>query len=140
LTNAPISYQSLLSSAPNTCTLCRLSNFNIQIGGVNIFSEPMQYVNQFYIHNVLPLLAQENGNSIKSQFFSGQISKSSWEKAYNVHSLDLRRVADEVQDAQSKSFQLSFKIDTTATYDFIIIVTFQNSLTVDRVSGMITSS
>ena len=138
-TSYPISYQSLLSSAPNTCSLCRLSNFNIQIGGVNIFSEPMQYINQFYIHNVLPLLAQENGNSIKSQFFSGQISKSMWEKAYNVHSLDLRRVADEVQDSQSKSFQLTFKVDTIATYDFIIIVTFQNSLTIDRVSGMITA-
>jgi len=138
--NAPVSYQSILSSAPNTVSLCRLSNFNIQIGGVNVLNEPQYFVNQFYINNLLPLLAQQNGNSFKSSFMSGQINRSEWEKAYNVYSIDMRRVADEVQDAQSKAFQLTFKIDTNNTYDFLVILTYQNSLSIDRVTGQITSA
>jgi hypothetical protein len=37
-TNSPI------SSAPISCTPCRLKNFNIQIEGSNIFSEPQSYI------------------------------------------------------------------------------------------------
>jgi hypothetical protein len=37
-----------LSSAPITVTPARLRNFNIQIGGQNIFSEPQQFNYSFY--------------------------------------------------------------------------------------------
>ena len=137
--NAPKSYQSLLSSAPNTVSFCRLRDFQIQIGGQNILVEPFQQNNQFYVNNVLQNIAQLNGNSFKSDFISGQITKSMWEKCYNVFTLDMRRVADEVQDASNKSFQLTFKLDTAETYDFLIILTYMNKLTVDRLTGQITS-
>jgi hypothetical protein len=75
----PSPFNSPISSAPITCTPCRLKNFNIQIGGQNIFSEPQNFNYQFYNNNSLSIMADINGNSLKSKFFSGQITKSMWE-------------------------------------------------------------
>jgi len=72
----PSPFNSPLSSAPITCTPCRLKNFNVQIGGSNIFTEPQNFNYQFYNNNALTLMADINGNSLKSKFFSGQITKS----------------------------------------------------------------
>ena len=137
--NTPVSYRSPLSSAPTTCSFCRISNCNIQIAGQNIFVEPLQYNNQFYNNNLLPLIANVNGNSMKSQFMSGQITSTMWQKAYNVFTFDMKKVEDEVQDNVLKSFQINFKVDTTNTYDFMVILSYQNELNVDRLTGQVTS-
>jgi hypothetical protein len=132
-------YVSPLSSAPNTVTPCRLTNLNIQIGGQNLFIEPQNYTYQHYINNLLPELANINGNSYKSKFFSGQITKSMWEKTYGVYTINLEKVTDEIQDNLMKSFQISFKNDNQITYDFIIIITYQMELAVNRPSGLLTA-
>jgi hypothetical protein len=49
-----------------------------------------------------------NGNSLKSKFFSSQISKSMWENGYNVYSINLEKVTDEITDSLMKSFQLIY--------------------------------
>lgn len=138
-TNAPVTYRSPLSSAPTTVSFCRLSNFNIKIAGQNVLIEPLQYNTQFYINNLLPILGQLNGNSYNSEYISGQIKKSDWEKCYNAYVLDIRRVLDEVSDTTQKSFQLDWRVDTNNTYDFMVLIVYQNSLTVDRLTGTITS-
>jgi hypothetical protein len=38
-----------------------------------------------------------------------------------------------------KSFQISFKNDNQITYDFIIIITYQMELAVNRPSGLLTA-
>ena len=135
-TNSPI------SSAPITCSIARLRNFNIQIGGQNIFSEPQNFNYQFYNNNTLSIMADINGNSLKSKFFSGQISKSQWESGYNVYSINLQKVQDEITDSLMKSFQLIFQIDGTAglSYDFYYIITYESELSLDRTTGQITNS
>ena len=138
-TNAPVSYRSPISSAPTTCSFCRISNCNISIGGQNVFIEPLQQINQFYNNNVLPLIANVNGNSMKSKFMSGQITSTMWQKAYNVFTFDMKKVEDEVQDNVLKSFQINFKVDTVNTYDFMVILSYQNELNIDRLTGMVTS-
>jgi hypothetical protein len=62
-----------------------------------------------------------NGNSLKSKFFSGRITKSMWENGYNVYSIILQKVTDEITDSLMKSFQLIYQIEdnTSGTkYDF----------------------
>ncbi len=137
--NSPVSYRSPISSAPTTCSFCRISNCNISIGGQNVYIEPLQQINQFYNNNVLPLIANVNGNSMKSKFMSGQITSTMWQKAYNVFTFDMKKVEDEVQDNVLKSFQINFKVDTVNTYDFMVILSYQNELNVDRLTGMVTS-
>ena len=47
----PSPFNSPISSAPITCTPVRLKNFQIQIGGVNIFSEQLSFNYSFYNNN-----------------------------------------------------------------------------------------
>jgi hypothetical protein len=146
--NVPSPFNSPISSAPITCTPCRLKNFNIQIGGQNIFSEPQNYNYQFYNNNALSIMADINGNSLKSKFFSGQITKSMWENGYNVYTINLEKCTDEITDSLMKSFQLIFQIESNATsgtnsallYDFYYMITYQSELSLDRSTGTITNT
>ena len=107
----PSCLTSPLSSSGITCTPCRLKNFNIQIGGQNIFNEPQQFNYQFYNNNVMSIIADINGNSPKSALFSGQISKSQWEQGYNVYYVNLEKCSDIISDSLMKAFQLTYTID-----------------------------
>jgi hypothetical protein len=142
----PSPFNSPISSAPITCTPCRLKNFNIQIGGANIFTEAQNFNYQFYNNNGLSLMADVNGNSLKSKFFSGQITKSMWEKGYNVYSINLEKVTDEITDSLMKSFQLIYQIESNSVsanklkYDFYYMITYQSELNLDRSTGTITNA
>jgi hypothetical protein len=135
-------YNSPLSSAPNTVTPLRLKNFNIQIGGSNIFMEPQAFNYQFYNNNFLSIMAHVNGNSLKSKQFGGQITKTMWEQGYNSYVINLEKVDDIIKDSLQKSFQLVFQVDGNPDlqYDFICIITYQNVLNLDRATGQITQS
>ena len=92
-------------------------------------------------------MADINGNSLKSKFFSGQISKSQWESGYNVYSINLEKVQDEITDSLMKSFQLIYQIEDSSfaqtnklKYDFYYIITYQSELSLDRSTGTITNS
>ncbi len=92
-------------------------------------------------------MADINGNSLKSKFFSGRITKSQWENGYNVYSINLEKVQDEIQDSLTKSFQLIYQVeDSTFTqanklkYDFNYIITYQSELSLDRSTGTITNN
>ena len=86
-----------------------------------------------------------NANSLKSKFFSGQITKSMWENGYKVHTINLEKVTDEITDSLMKSFQLIYQIEDNATttklrYDFYYLITYQSELSLDRSTGTITNS
>ena len=93
-------------------------------------------------------MADINGNSLKSKFFSGQITKSMWENGYNVYSINLEKVTDEITDSLMKSFQLIYQIEDNSSqvqanklkYDFYYIITYQSELSLDRSTGTITNS
>ena len=138
----PSALTSVVSSAPNTCTPCRLKNFNIQIGGQNIFIEPQSFPNQFYVNSLYSILGEDvNGNSFKSKFASGQITKSMWENGYNVYTINMKKCADESQDNIAKSFQLTYQIEGgVAPLDFIYLMDYEVQMLLDRGSGEITSA
>jgi len=137
----PSPFSSPISSAPITCSICRLRNVQIQIGGSNIFSEPQNFNYQFYNNQNLSLMADINGNSLKSHFFSGQITTRMWESGYNVYSINLQKCTDEITDSLMKSFQLIFQVDGNAglSYDFYYLITYQSELNLDRSTGTITN-
>jgi len=64
-----------------------------------------------------------------------------WEKTYGVYTINLEKVTDEIQDNLMKSFQISFKNDSPNTIwnDFIVIITYQMELSVNRPSGLLTA-
>ena len=69
-----------------------------------------------------------------------------WENGYNVYSINLEMVSDEIKDSLMKSFQLIFQVEdsTFATanklkYDFYYMITYQSELNLDRSTGQITN-
>jgi len=93
-------------------------------------------------------MADINGNSLRSKFFSGQITKSMWKNGYNVYSINLEKVTDEITDSLMKSFQLIYQLEDSTfqpaanklKYDFYYIITYQSELSLDRSTGTITNS
>lgn len=141
-TGVTLPYQSPLSSAPTTCSPCRLTNFNFQIGGSPVFAQALQYNYSYYNENVLSLISRTHGNSIKSAHYSGLITSSMWEKNYGVYVFNLEKVTNETADNIPKSFNFSFTVNANPnyTYDFLVFVEYQNELYLDRISGMITTA
>jgi hypothetical protein len=137
VSNSP--YTSPLSSAPNTNSFVKLRDLRLQIGSSNILNEPQQYNHQFFEHNALELLNRTNGNSIKSDFFSGRVNKTMFEKCYNAYVFNLARVEDEVSDNQPKSIKISFNINgkQSVYYDFLIMLEYETLLTIDPQSGKV---
>ena len=137
----PSSLTSPLSSSPITVCPARLRNFNIQIGGQNIFSEPQQFNYNFYNSNAMSIISDINGNSPKSALFSGQISKSQWENGYNVYYVNLEKVSDIITDSTMKAFQLTYTVEGNndfVLYDMYYIISYENELNLDRLTGKIT--
>ena len=137
----PAALTSPLSSAPITCTPARLRNFNIQIGGQNLSSEPQQFNYSFYNSNTMSIIADINGNSPKGALFSGQISKSQWENGYNVYYVNLEKVSDIITDSTMKAFQLTYTVEGNndfVLYDMYYIISYENELNLDRLTGKIT--
>ncbi len=134
-------YQSPISSCPNTSSICRIKNLQLQIGGQNIFIQPLQYNYDFYNNQMLPLLGKINGNSLKSRFQTGQITSSMFSKCYNTFTFDMEKCADQIMDNGQKQFQVNFQVDgiQTVIYDFLLIITYQNEVYIDQISGTITS-
>ena len=67
-----------------------------------------------------------------------------WENGYNVYTINLEKVTDEISDSIMKSFQLIFQIESNAgvklSYDFYYMITYQSELMLDRSTGQITNS
>jgi len=62
-----------------------------------------------------------------------------WEKTYGTYVINLEKVTDEIQDNLMKSFQITLKNDSNISYDFIVIITYQMVLAVNRPSGLLTA-
>jgi hypothetical protein len=134
-------YQQCSSSAPNTVSPVKLINFQITKGSQNLFTDKHQYNFQFFNNHYLPMECV-NGASLKSSYFSGQITKSMWERCYGVYEFDLTGSLDQIQDNLPKSFGLDFNVDTVAglAYDFLVVFINQNELYLSRPTGLITTS
>lgn len=136
-------YQSLVSSAPTTVSPCKLTNFNIAVGGNLMLSSPLLNNVHFYKNNFMSLMSHVNGNSLKSLDFGGVVTKTMWEQGgYGTYVIDLKRVKDELGDAKPKSFEVMFDVqsDGTAYYDFVYIIDYESNLFIERVGGAIKSS
>ena len=90
----------------------------------------------------MSILADINGNSPKGALFSSQITKSQWENGYNVFYVNLEKVSDIVSDSTMKAFQLTYALEgnnqDNIAYDMYYIISYENELNLDRLTGKIT--
>jgi hypothetical protein len=142
-------FQQCTSSCPNTISPVRLRNFKLKKGGTPMFIEPLQYNYQYYNNHYLPLECA-NGASLKSEYHTGQITRTMWEKCYGVYEFDLQATLDEVQDTNPQTFAVEFDIDTIGAnsgvgleplkYDFLFMFVNQHEYKVSRSTGLIIST
>ena len=130
--------RSAISSAPTTCSPCRITDFNIKVGAKSLFSSPLKYTHEFYEQHKLYLLGKINGNSSKQEImYSGLINKDMFEKCYGVYSFNLQNIANESLDDEPKDIFLTWKTNVDAlAYDFLVILEKQSEISLDRSTGM----
>ena len=138
----PAPYQSPLSSAPNTCSPCKLRNVFIQIGGRNITQENMNTDTEFFDRNAAQLSSFMNGNAYGATLQGGMITRQMFTQgAYCAYSFNLNHSLDENQHVQAMSITVNYTIDcaTTTSYEMWYMVESDVMLQIDRTTANINS-
>lgn len=130
-------YQSPVSSAPVTCSPCKLYDVNIRIGNKAIYGEPLKFSHEFYDEHVLESLGKINGNSVNNPFFTGLIDKSMWERCYQAYVFNISRSMNELLDNEPKELYFSCKTLglSGVKYDLLVVVEHQRQMTLNRATG-----
>jgi hypothetical protein len=124
------------SSAPGTCMpYSKISNFQLQIGGKNVFDNPQTFSFENYSTQVRPALAINGGSLNSMGLSSGAISKKMWENGYGYIYVDLSRNASEALDNASRSIQVVFKNDSNQVVDFTVIVGYERNFNINVSTG-----
>ena len=137
--NAAIAFseiQSPFSTTPaTTMPLAAIQNFQVQLAGVNLFSQQQQYdFDQFMSELSKTGL---NGGQITG-LCSGLISETDFKYAYRYYYANLsRRLAQD--DAFPKSVQIQGINASAKIMDLLTFITYKRQITVDTVSGAIVS-
>jgi hypothetical protein len=126
-----------LSSAPSTTSICRLTNFQVQINGAAIFENHLMSTQDFFMNGALMCMGKFNGNSLTSELFSGQISMDAFKYCYNTYVVDLERFDSVAADDLSKNLIIDFAIDMDPSkkYSFLCIVEHESLVNVERYTG-----
>jgi hypothetical protein len=119
------------SSAPlTTFPNAKLSNFNVQINGQNIWQESQLYTYQSYLEMVGSLTI--DGRQHKHYGVSnGLISKSDWEKNYSYYYVNLNQAKNSPDDRLGKQISVSFTNKSKKQLKYYAIVTRERQLLVD---------
>jgi hypothetical protein len=134
-------FQSPISSAPTTCSVCKLRNFNINLGGQPLFSQEVLFMpSHFYDENYIFLNSADysEGNHRSNPLKSGRITKSMWVNGcYNVYCVDLKKALTDQDDTTGKQLAINFNIDApnNILYDFYIIVETESRYSIDCING-----
>ncbi len=127
------SYQSPFDTAPATTRpLSQISQFNVQVGGKNIFQRSLDYTFENFIQEMASINAINGGAS--TGITSGLVGQYEWENAYTYLVADLsRRLPDE--DNVPKSVLVQGKNNTGVSLDFICFVVYEKKITLDMRTG-----
>jgi hypothetical protein len=132
--------QSLVSSAPNTVSYCKLANLQVYLGSTNVYIQPLSYDFLHFFSGPLVQQMPIGGGDWRSMVTSGRIRYSDWRRCYNVFVVDLERCSDSVTDELIKNIQISFQNDTQLIYSFVLVTEFQEEVTMDCITGQVVSS
>jgi hypothetical protein len=126
-------YQSPFDTAPATTRpLSQISQFNVQVGGKNIFQRSLDYTFENFIQEMSAINAINGGAS--TGITSGLIGQYEWENAYCYLVADLSRRLPE-EDNVPKSVLVQGKNNTGVSLDFVCFVVYEKKLTLDMRTG-----
>jgi hypothetical protein len=128
-------YQSVFDSAPGTtCPNASITQFNIQLGGENVFNLDQQFNFSNFLDEFEHINALNGGQN--TGLNSGIITSFAWQSAYRFYVADLsRRLSPE--DKVPKSILVRGYNNTATTMDYVCFVVYGRSCTVRTISGEI---
>lgn len=130
-TNPP--YQSPFDSSPaTTAPLALIPQFNVSVGGTNIFQRNKQYDYETFCDEVSRSNCIDGGAS--TGLSCGLLSYKDWKYGYRYYVADIsRRVAAE--DAVPKSVVVQGVNGTAKVMDYICFITFLRKIKIDMATG-----
>ena len=135
--------RSCVSSAPVTCSHLKLENVQLQVGTQNIFLQDLASLSlQHYELNAYSLQNKVSGNAVNSLYRAGLITRRMFLNCYNVYCYDVCMVDNEEDFDRQALCKLRFTAlgNPLLLYDFLIIIEYQKSVTVNVVTSEVDRS
>lgn len=135
--NTAPEYQSPFSSSPaTTAPLASITNFNVQIGGKNIFQQNFNYDFETFKNEVVSANAVNGG--VITGIANGLISKYDWDNAYRYYVVDLGR-REQFEDITPKSILVQGTNNTYVAMDYFCFVVFERKVKINMLDGSLVS-
>jgi hypothetical protein len=136
LTTVPV-YQSPVASEPGTTSAypC-ITNLQVQVSGVNLWSAPVDYGWDMYKNEVSPAYSVNGGLQLGTT--TGLLSEQEWTIGYRYIVADLSRRLP-ADDETAKSIQVSGIISSAKPLDLLFFIEYERGLTVDTATSAISS-
>ena len=119
-----------------TALLAQVTNFQVQLGGVNQIQTSGRYEYEIFQNYVYGAKSVNGGNS--DGLTSSLIGQSDWARKYLYYYIDCNRGTDMERDVP-KSVQVQLQNLSAKTVDYYIYVEYENSFSLDVGSGNIVS-
>lgn len=128
-----LTYQSPFDSAPGTTApLASIYNFNVQVGGRNIFQQNFNYDFENFMNELSRINAINGGETLGVT--SGLITADMWSNAYRYYVADVSR-REKSEDIVPKSITIIGTNNTAVTMDYICFVVFERKVKINMLDG-----
>lgn len=128
-----LTYQSPFDSAPGTTApLASIYNFNVQVGGRNIFQQNFNYDFENFMNELSRINAINGGETLG--ITSGLITADMWSNAYRYYVADVSR-REKSEDIVPKSITIIGTNNTAITMDYICFVVFERKVKINMLDG-----
>lgn len=128
-------YQSPFDTSPGTTApLGSIYNFNIQVGGRNIFQQNFNYDFESFMNEVSHINAINGGETLG--ITSGLITADMWSNAYRYYVADVSR-REKSEDIVPKSITVIGTNNTAITMDYICFIVFERKVKINMLDGSI---
>ena len=125
------------SSAPGTCLpYARVSQFQIQLNGSNVFDNAINYSIENFYEQVRSSLSINGGSLNSVGLTSGSLSKTDYERGYGYIYVNLAHQESSAKDGMNKAVQLIFTNNSNITCDYFIVLCQEKNISINVSSGV----
>jgi hypothetical protein len=112
--------------------LAAITNFNVQVGGRNLFQQNFQYNFEFFMNEMARINAINGG--VEMGLTSGLITQSLWDNGYRFYVCDLTR-RPSIEDGVAKSVQILGQNATPYAMNFTCFIAYDKKVNIDMAEG-----
>ena len=123
------------STAPATCSNTAITNFNVLLSGVQLYSQNYSLSAEHFFQELRKMNSVNGGSTLGLS--SGLISQSDFENGYRFITADLSRKPSEAVDNVAKSIQVLGTNASNFPIDIYWFVFYEREITIDIQTGQL---